>query len=113
MQRIFSGATLARRSRITRCARTKVLPDPALAETHADTAGLEASICRCSTLGGMTRLMRKAPVSASGAWQKRQCRDQRSSAASHVGEAGFVLAHDGPLFHPGEVIVGAIACFPH
>ena len=55
MQRIFSGATPSSSSRITRCASTWVLPEPALAATQADTAGSEASICCRSTVSGMMR----------------------------------------------------------
>ena len=43
MQRIFIGSVPASSSRITRCASTCVLPEPAFAATHADTAGSEAS----------------------------------------------------------------------
>jgi len=52
-QRIFSGATPASRRLITRCANTWVLPEPALAATHAETPGSETSPCRRSTSGGM------------------------------------------------------------
>jgi hypothetical protein len=37
---------------MTRCARTWVLPDPALAATQAETAGSDAVICSCSTASG-------------------------------------------------------------
>ncbi len=39
MQRIFSGSTPASSRLITRCASTWVLPEPALAETQAETSG--------------------------------------------------------------------------
>src|ERR1700730_9121473 len=42
-QRIFPGSVPSSNRRITRCASTWVLPEPALAETHADTDGSEAS----------------------------------------------------------------------
>ena len=47
MQRIFSGGTPSSSSRITRCTSTWVLPEPALAETNAEAAGI-----RCARLGG-------------------------------------------------------------
>lgn len=40
------GLQPASSSRMTRCVRTWVLPDPALAETQAERAGSEASDCR-------------------------------------------------------------------
>ena len=45
-QRIFAGSTPSSSSRITRCASTWVLPEPALAETQAETAGSDAAIWR-------------------------------------------------------------------
>ena len=44
-QRMRLGALPSSRSRITRCASTWVLPDPALAATQAETAGSDASVC--------------------------------------------------------------------
>src|SRR5262249_58870934 len=44
-QRMRPEAAPARRSRMTRRARTKVFPEPALAETQADALGSEASVC--------------------------------------------------------------------
>ena len=40
MQRIFAGSTPSSSRRITRCASTWVLPEPALAATHADVPGI-------------------------------------------------------------------------
>ena len=45
MQRIFAGSTPSSSSLMTRCAKTWVLPAPALAATKAETLGSEASIC--------------------------------------------------------------------
>ena len=44
MQRILAGSTPRSSRLITRCASTWVLPEPALAETKAETSGLAASI---------------------------------------------------------------------
>ena len=54
MQRIFSGSTPASSRLITRCASTCVLPDPALAATHAETAGSDTAACTRRTSEGMT-----------------------------------------------------------
>ena len=54
MQRIFSGSTPASSRLMTRCASTWVLPDPALAATHAETAGSDTAACTRRTSRGMT-----------------------------------------------------------
>ena len=43
-QRIFAGSVPLSSRRITRCASTWVLPEPALAETQADAAGSDAAM---------------------------------------------------------------------
>ncbi len=59
MQRIFDGSTPPEPpcsiSRITRCASTWVLPDPALAATNAAAPGSDAAACRRRTSSGMMR----------------------------------------------------------
>ena len=55
MQRMCAGSTPSSSRRITRCASTWVLPEPALAATQADTAGSDASICSRVTACGMMR----------------------------------------------------------
>ena len=59
MHRIFAGSTPpmppSSSSRITRCASTWVLPEPALAATNAAAHGSDASACRRGTASGMMR----------------------------------------------------------
>ena len=52
-QRIFDGGVPASSRRITRWVSTWVLPEPALAETHAVTPGSAARVCAASVSGGM------------------------------------------------------------
>ena len=58
MHRIFTGLTPSSSSRITRCASTCVLPEPAFAATQAETAGSDASICTRMRSGGMVPMVR-------------------------------------------------------
>src|SRR5487761_2377023 len=53
--RIFPGEVPSSKIRITRCASTWVLPEPALAETQADTRGLEA-VCWARRVASGIRL---------------------------------------------------------
>ena len=53
--RIFAGSVPSSSSRITRCASTWVLPEPALADTHADAAGSDAACWSAMTASGMAR----------------------------------------------------------
>src|SRR5271156_869692 len=94
-QRIFSGCTPASRRLITRCARTCVLPDPALAATHAETPGSDTSPCNCSTAGGMMLGDLIAAVSCS------------------TGNVVFGAAGGRPFLDACEVVVITVARLPH
>src|SRR5260370_38002464 len=53
-QRILAGGVPPSKRRIARCASTEVLPEPALAETQAESEGSEASRWRSSTSPGIS-----------------------------------------------------------
>src|ERR1700720_821400 len=98
-QRIFSGATPASRRLITRCARTCVFPEPALAATQAETPGSDTLPCTRNTSGGMMLgdLMRALPFRYS--WRPRNVVFRSPGAR--------------PLLHAREMVIVAIARFPH
>src|SRR5262249_46762504 len=95
MQRIFAGLTPSSRSRITRCASTWVLPEPALAATHAETAGSDASICTRMRSAGISRIARWIFI----VYSLALCR--------------IVRATGRPLLHASQMVIGAVAGFPH
>src|SRR5262249_27433061 len=78
--RIFAGSVPSKSRRMTRCASTWVLPEPALADTQADTAGSDAVCCSAVTASRM-----------------------RLFIAGLLGVIG--AARQRPLAHAGEVIV--------
>ena len=72
MQRIFAGSTPSSSRRITRCASTWVLPEPALAATQAETAGIRGLhlqapqvIGNDATSAGIDPQLIHSPLSAS------------------------------------------------
>src|SRR3989442_5642304 len=125
---------------MTRCAKTWVLPDPALAATQAETCGFEASICLASTSWGMARssFMRapraprrgRLPMRAKRSGVPTQHphslkRQSKGPAMHRVRDAtqwvaapslpvslGFA-AGQRPFLHPGEVVVLAVTRAPH
>src|SRR6185312_8139086 len=103
-QRIFSGATPASRRLITRCAKTCVLPEPALAATQAETPGSDTSPCTRSTSTGMMLgdLMFGGLVRATSFRHSRRTRN-----------VVFRPAGARPFLHAREMIVVAIARLPH
>ena len=89
----FSGATPASSRLITRCASTRVLPEPALAATHAETPGSETSPCIAA---------RQRMISANliGRYHSRaRCR--------------HLAAGRRPFLDAREVVVIAVARLPH
>src|SRR5579871_748602 len=94
-QRIFSGSTPASSRLTTRCAKTWVLPDPALAATQADTPGSQTSFCRRRTSAGMT----------SG--------DLIGGLSWHAQKIVIGAAGGRPFLDPRKMVVIAVARLPH
>src|SRR5262249_26750654 len=105
MHRIFEGVIPSRRSRTTRCARTCVLPEPALAATQAETAGSEVSVCTCKRSAGMARRLVMASALPAGG--------RRTVVSPCSFLAGLFFAANRPFLHAREVIVGAVSVLPH
>src|SRR5262245_47497144 len=95
-QRIFSGATPASSRLITRSASTCVLPEPAFAATQAETPGSDTSPCTRSTSTGMTL---GDLLMADYSWRTRN--------------VVFRPAGARPFLHAREMVVVAVARFPH
>ena len=96
MQRIFSGAVPVSSRRITRSVRTCVLPDPALANTQAETAGSDGFLLRLDD-GGRRRLAQTRSLEFSVVFtaERRPFLHARKVIVVAIGAADPLRAREG------------------